>query len=119
MSSASRGRVDLVAALIKAGASVERSDQEGMRALHWAARGASVACAEELLRAGADFNAKTFKGKSVLECVGSSFKEEEEEEALFRQWAKAKMASQAERAEIMESLESASERLSSSRRPGP
>lgn len=66
MLAADGGHLDIVNALIKAGADINAKDQYGWTALIWAGGASNPEIIEALLRAGADVNARSFGGETAL-----------------------------------------------------
>ncbi|MBM4045057.1 MAG: ankyrin repeat domain-containing protein, partial [Planctomycetes bacterium] len=65
-SAACVGRMDVVKALVSAGADVDIPDKSGGTALMWAVNGSHEEVARYLMRCGADVNAQDSGGNNVL-----------------------------------------------------
>lgn len=63
---AAGGAVEIIGALVAAGADVARADENGWTALHYAARDGRAAAVEWLVRRGAPLDARTIAGQSAL-----------------------------------------------------
>lgn len=61
-----RGKARTAFMLIKKGASVNATDEEGVSALHYAARAQSLEILEEMIHLHAYINCQTIKGETAL-----------------------------------------------------
>mmetsp|Transcript_31645 Transcript_31645/g.69161 ORF Transcript_31645/g.69161 Transcript_31645/m.69161 type:complete len:175 (-) Transcript_31645:327-851(-) len=65
------GEVDIIAALLKAGANVNAKCNDGDTPLHYASAQGNVSCLTPLVKAGADLEARDMDGESPLDVAPS------------------------------------------------